>query len=690
MALVINSNVQSLSSQRNLTISGNELAEAQERLSSGRRINSAADDAAGLSISNRLTSQINGLNQAVRNANDGVSLIQTAEGALDETTNILQRVRELSIQSANGIFDGTNRATLNAEVTQLVQELDRIAETTSFNGQSILDGSLGQISLQVGANANQTIDFSIDAVDSQNLGGVNADVVGSNIVDADLSNGLAVAGDVTINNQVISASVFTGATNGNELVAALNSNLTGVEADLFTEATGTAATEATGILTGSDNLTLTVTNGDGTSTAFTVANTNSLADLANEISTVSAGALQGTVVQDENGQDVLNVVSQDGSAINISGTDAAITAAGFAPGAIQTTTGTVAAATAAVTDGDSLIFDITAADGTTSQVTYTAAGGDGAAGSLVATLNTALGANATVQANATSGLLEIVTPEGVNVAINAGSTTAALTGSGLANATSVTNSQNLASLTFNDTDQSNGDGVTIAYATAADASALGINARTANSVTGEAPTTFASPANDIAAGDVFINGVDIGAVAGAGSAAAQGTALATAINNISSQTGVSAAADGSGILTLTGNDIEVSFGTNVATEIAALETTTGLQQTNAANFTGGSISEINISTQAGAQAAIGVVDRALEEINQTRGDLGAVNNRLDFTVNNLSNIAVNSEAARSRILDADFAAESANLSRAQVLQQAGQTILAQANAAPQQVLSLLQ
>jgi len=144
MALVINTNVASLNSQRQLMQSGNALDQATERLSSGQRINSAKDDAAGLAISNRMTSQVRGLDQAIRNANDGISMIQTAEGALQETTNILQRMRELSVQSANGIYTDGDRETLNSEVEQLREEMNRIAAETSFNGQKLLDGSLGR------------------------------------------------------------------------------------------------------------------------------------------------------------------------------------------------------------------------------------------------------------------------------------------------------------------------------------------------------------------------------------------------------------------------------------------------------------------------------------------------------------------------------------------------------------------
>ena len=157
MPQVINTNVMSLNSQRNLNTSQEALQVSLQRLSSGLRINSAKDDAAGLAISERFTSQIRGLNQAVRNANDGISLAQTAEGALAEAGNILQRVRELAVQSANATNSASDRQALQSEVGQLVQELDRIATNTEFNGQKLLDGTFGTAVFQVGANANQTI-----------------------------------------------------------------------------------------------------------------------------------------------------------------------------------------------------------------------------------------------------------------------------------------------------------------------------------------------------------------------------------------------------------------------------------------------------------------------------------------------------------------------------------------------------
>ncbi|WP_067217179.1 flagellin N-terminal helical domain-containing protein [Marinomonas gallaica] len=160
MALYVNTNTSSLNAQNQMMKTGNQLDTAYQRLSSGMRINSAADDAAGLQISNRLTSQVNGLNQAVRNANDGISLAQTAEGAMDETTNMLQRMRTLALQSANGSNTDKDRVALQQEVTALSEEINRVASDTTFGGQNLLDGTYTG-TFQVGADANQTISFSL-------------------------------------------------------------------------------------------------------------------------------------------------------------------------------------------------------------------------------------------------------------------------------------------------------------------------------------------------------------------------------------------------------------------------------------------------------------------------------------------------------------------------------------------------
>ncbi len=170
MSLVINTNIASLNAQRQLSGTQNMLDRSLERLSSGLRINSARDDAAGMAIADRMTSQIRGLNQAVRNANDGISFAQTGEGALQEATNILQRIRELAVQSANDTNTSSDRQKLQKEVGSLVSELDRIATSTQFNGRTIFDGNFGTATYQVGANANQTISASVDSFRTSDYG----------------------------------------------------------------------------------------------------------------------------------------------------------------------------------------------------------------------------------------------------------------------------------------------------------------------------------------------------------------------------------------------------------------------------------------------------------------------------------------------------------------------------------------
>ena len=224
MALTINTNVASLNAQRNLNSSQADLNKSMQRLSSGLRINSAKDDAAGLAISDRMTSQITGLNQAVRNANDGISLAQTAEGALQESTNILQRMRELAVQSANDTNTQSDRDSMQAEVSQLAEELGRIAETTEFNGRNLLDGTLDGATFQVGANAgaNQTISFDIASAKTADLSQVGTTIGATNgtpVVGGDVSGTAIAAGSLKINDTAIGAP--TDATNAS-LATAIN------------------------------------------------------------------------------------------------------------------------------------------------------------------------------------------------------------------------------------------------------------------------------------------------------------------------------------------------------------------------------------------------------------------------------------------------------------------------------------
>jgi flagellin len=575
MALVINTNVASLNTQRQLMSSGNALDKATERLSSGNRINSAKDDAAGLAIANRMTSQVRGLDQAIRNANDGISLIQTAEGALSESTNILQRMRELSVQSANGIYSDADRKTLQAEVKQLQSELTRISETTTFNGQNLLDGSLGTKQLQVGSQANQTIDVSIGSFSAGSLGGTSGDIVGEATAGGLTDLVFTAANSLKVNDYQLKATVGTTL---NERLAGINADLEGKGAEFSALVSVEATSGGSGILVaGTDTLTLAVVDGNGNSQSYVISGTSSMKELVDKINNNTS--VQASL--DQNGK------------LNLS----------------------VEGATS-----------LTVTDGTTNQ-----------------------------------------------------------------KATGLTNGATNFSVVITDT-SSTKNGVRLegagTFAAAGGTAALGIDLHDANgNIQGAAVGGAAGTLNK---GDLIINGVEIDKITLVATAATNATEIIKKINEVSDQTGVVAFAGttASGIALRSANGEEISIKYGDTATAATVMAQVGLQERNASAGSG-SVASINISTEAGAQKAIGIIDKALEQVNATRADLGAANNRLDFTVSNLANISEKTSASRSRIMDADFAAETASLSRSQVLQQAASAMLAQSNARPQQVLSLL-
>jgi flagellin len=216
MAIAINTNVAALNAQRSLNKTQSNLQLSIQRLSTGFRINSAADDAAGLAITDRMTAQIRGLNQAVRNANDGVSTLQTADSSLQQVTDLLQRIRELAVQSANDTNSSSDRQSLNAEAGSVIAELDRLANTVSFNGKKLLDGSFTSAQFQVGANANQTISFSIGNAQTANQG---AKITQGNSVSSTIFTALSSAG-ITINGVAITN--LSGATTIDQVITAIN------------------------------------------------------------------------------------------------------------------------------------------------------------------------------------------------------------------------------------------------------------------------------------------------------------------------------------------------------------------------------------------------------------------------------------------------------------------------------------
>ena len=506
MAATINTNVQSLTAQRNLSTSQSSLATSMQRLSSGLRINSAKDDAAGLSISERMSSQVRGLNQAARNANDAVSLSQTAEGALSSITDGLQRIRELSIQAANATNSASDRAALQNEVSQRVAEISRVGSQTQFNGLNLLDGSFTSQSFQVGANANQTIDIA-------SIGDARASALGGNVLTADgTATGSVVAASATVN--------------------------------------GVAAMVA--------------------GTAFTISTTD------------AAGSVQTTAPITYAASAGANVIA---GAINTAGAGAGVTAT---------------ATNSATLSGLS------------------------AAGTVTFTLNT--------QTNATTP------PDGTFTAVSANISAV------------VTNQSDLSSLVSAINGQQSTTGITAEFSTAGNKSSI---------------TLKTLDGRNIGIG-AFAN-----STAGNDSVSFSGQTLTEAGTVAAVKTGTISLSSGRGAISTAnaGADVFAAAGTN--------------------NSSFESVAAVDISTAAGAQTALGTIDSALAQISGSRAALGAYQNRFDSVITNLQTTSENISASRSRIQDADFAAETANLSRAQILQQAGTAMVAQANQLPQGVLALL-
>lgn len=681
MALIINTNTSSLNAQRQLMSSGSSLDRATERLSSGMRVNSAKDDAAGLAIANRMTSQVRGLDQAVRNANDGVSLIQTAEGALAETTNILQRMRELAVQSSNGIYSNGDRATLNAESKQLVSELDRIAKSTSFNGQNLLDGKLGKVSLQVGAEANQTISFKIAATDAKSLG------MGSTSVDLmGTANTLAagtqtfVQNDIMINGQSIMASgeTWVGGTDKlDKLIEKINKNVNGVTASTVAEVKAT--TVGTGIVTSAQTFKVDVVGLDGQTTSVAVSNTSSLQELADKLNQGGLGKISATI--SDSGK--LSITSENATSITV--TDAA-TAGGT--GIASATDGFAKLVLKA--DNDDPVTVTRGATGTLAMLDKFGFRENDVAGTVE---GIAVGAGTfavgdlkingvAVGISDTAGLADKVK------AINAVSDQSGVKASAFSSATIDLGSVALSTL-VGGAFTLNGVNMTVAAGsgttTIATLAAV-FNAQTDKTgVTASVKGTSLVLEGNVSSAQFSLDAAGTVGIADAltdGSAAvaklAVGTTAAATIVNLSTVAG------GIKLTSANGNPISVQQASGVGTK-------SGLIDSNslASGSFGAAIASVSIDTQGNAQKAIKIIDNALTTINDTRASLGAVNNRLDFTVSNLSSISEKTTAARSRIVDADFAAETASLSRATVLQQAATAMLAQANQRPQNVLSLL-
>lgn len=511
MAAVINTNIQSLNAQRNLSTSQGALATSMQRLSSGLRINSAKDDAAGLAISDRMTTQVRGLTVAARNANDGISLAQTAEGALSSVTNNLQRIRELAIQARNATNSAEDRAALNAEVQQLKAEITRIAEQTSFNGTKLLDGSFTNMAFQVGANQGQTIDIN--------------EVVNSNIDALGAWQSVAVAGKI----------------DGEDVKP------------------GGSTANVPGVI----NLTPIMASGS---------TVNLVAGAGTATTEISLGSWSG------------------GPAGLASALNAAFSAAGFSAASNSMAAKEVNGSIQIVSSNDAPV-------------------------KLTLPFDSPFGAqevSAPAKQSAVQGALPALEFKlnGVDIELNAAAT----------------------------------------------------------------------PADRLKDMVAVINGAKIDPKVTA-SIVNGSISLSAKRGDVKIEDGGAAPNDAAGIFA--GAGLRVGTTTEGADKIPGSRAYEPEVQKSG-------FADLNVLDADFADNAILAMDAALTSVNDARARLGAVQNRFETTIENLNISNENLTASRSRILDADFAAETAALSRAQILQQAGTAMVAQANQVPQQVLQLLQ
>jgi len=703
---VINTNVSATIASNSLMRNEKAMTTAMERLSTGLRINSAKDDAAGLAIASRMTSQVKGLNQAIRNANDGISMMQTAGGAMTEVSNMLQRMRELAVQSSTSTNTADDRATLNAEVQELVTEIDSIAKNTSFNNKSLLDGTFGNQNLQIGYQAGQTLSVSMSSLRTNSIGaGVSTSLSASGDFAA-LAATLETArdlnsGDLVINGVVVGAtadvddslSVDAKSASAIAVVAAINrvSDSTGVQATVGTtilEGTTMTAAALTGTVTinGVATASITTTADAGASRALVTAAVN-LVSSQSGVRAVDTGSDTGGI----------QFIADDGRNITVA-LDTLTAAATGATVGVQSGSYSLQSRT-----GDNITISSTAVASTALAKSGLSAG---TFGSGTATLTSATRATGNAApAAATTGLLALG-----DVSINGSSIAGAVSTDDTASDTTATSSTKAASA------------IATAAAINRSSETTGVTATAnANVIVGTAFTATASA-------NMFVNGVDVGASLAADTRAT----LVVKINAFSGQTGVVASDNGTGLTYTAADGRNISLGatggvaagmgvlvanmaTTAATAILASTTYGSITLSSDSGFTvdratnakaslnalgfsagsygagtsGGQIANVSLATEAGSISAISAIDAALSTVSTAQGKLGAVENRLDYTINNLSSMVANASASRSRIQDADYAKETTELARTQIIAQAGTAMLAQANQVKQTVLSLL-
>jgi flagellin len=701
---VINTNLNALVSQESSRASNLKLSRSMERLSTGQRINSAKDDAAGLAISNRMTAQVRGIQMAVKNSNDAISMTQTAEGAYGQVGNILQRMRELAVQSSTGTNSASDRSSMQLEIEQLKEEINHIADTTNFNNIKLLDGTAKDVVIQTGANQADKIKMSFNSVRANHIGSDIQPSLTSFGGDSTVMTELS-AGDLVINGVHVGASFAeddklsdqgTGASSAIAKAAAINrvSAESGVVARV-------AGTTVSGSLV--DSTTQTSATGTLTINGYSTANIGVTTDaaLSRKLVAAAINAISGatgvkaTDTESDNGGVVL--FAADGRNISVSFT--ALSAGN---------TGLAATATYV---GSYHLYSIDGSPFTVDTRENAASSGLEGAGLRIGTYGGGSAQAVTKVRSAVSGALPATTTVGVlngdTMVINGIAIGAAIetddTASYMDGATSSSRAASAIAIAAAINKQSDRTGVQAV----AQANVLRGTSFTADSVSNNLwlnGQTIAITNSDIENvvdtineyqgltgvvasryGDALeLKAVDgrnivLGAVTGAAAFGLGGVSIGAA------STATGAVTHYSTVALESDEAFTVESGYEGVENFELL----GFRRGTYGGAVGDKVSAIDISTQAGANDALRAIDAAINQVSAAQANSGALNNRLDVIVNNLSEGLQNISASRSRILDTDYATETTELAKQQIIQQAATAMLAQANQQPQGVLALL-
>jgi len=713
---VINTNTKALVAQESMRASNLSLSTAMERLSTGSKINSAKDDAAGLAITNRMTAQVRGMTKAVGNVNDAISMSQTAEGAYGNIGDILQRMRELAVQSGTGTMNNSDRASLQLEVAQLKQQIDKIATSTNHNNINLLDGTAQNVVIQTGSFSGDTMKIGFDSAKTKDIGvGSKAflqSVGGTSAVRTALAastlylNGVAVGPTLADDDTASPAAGKT--TSAIAKAAAINrvSNLSGVYARAETNfVSGSIMAAQTAVSSG----TVTI-NGVTTDTFSTSLDTSlSRKTVVNAINAIAAQT--GVVATDtEDDKTGVTLTAADGRNIDLAATTLSAATTG-----LKAVASTVYVGSFSLYTMDGRDITVGQAQGTTGATLEQQTGlqvGTYKADTAIYT-----------SSNRNGGVAITVAPTSANVGflngnsmiINGVAITAAV-------ATDDLSTYDVGSAVGGTSSTRASSAIAIAAAINKSSAQTGVTAKAGSNIirgTGFTATSVASSKG------VFLNGVTFTVNA------RTVDQVVDRFNEYSTQTGVVAsrygdgmqleAADGRTIilgssasnagLGLTGaTTIGTSgLGTSTAAFIstvqlssdkqfkieagsngdANLENLGFYQGTYGASKNGLKVADIDISTVSGSNEAMTSIDAAINNISNAQAKSGAFNNRLDSIINNLTESSKNLQASRSRILDTDYATETTNLAKQQIIQQAATAMLAQANQSSQSILSLL-